>query len=201
MKKETPTTALHLAFASARDEKQQERDTVLKRCAVSLAECCAHFDAQYWAYPGDDATNNGNFDNPEIIIELFDRLKDDVQGAYKIRELLSLMSTDDAERITYGVEMACAVGLAAIDLESDGMDITKATGTVTHSSENCADCERVLSLLILSHIVDPITMPVSTLSHICHTEDETVWREYRDILLYGLDSIWEKFTAEQGVNQ
>ena len=188
--KELTTSNLHLQFASVRDDQQREKELIINRCSASLYWCNEYFEASTWALPTEQQIREGKFDDPDSVVSAVEELTNDASYIFAIREVFETLQTDDMERLTYGVEIASALGIAVSDMveeSDDEISMYDAYDMIDKQAKACSDCERTLSYLILSYITEVVTMPMSACAAIAHSENELASSEYKDKLMAGLD--------------
>lgn len=188
--KELTTSNLHLQFASVRDDVQKQRDLIVNRCSASFYWCNEYFEASTWLLPTEQQVRQGKFDDPDSIVASLQLLTNGASDIFAIREVFEKLQTEDMERLTYGVEIGCAISIAVADMveESDEeISMEDAYDIIDNQAKSCDDCERTLSYLILSYITEVVTMPMSACAAIAHSENEFATSEYKDKLMAGLD--------------
>lgn len=201
---ENETLPLHLAFAQVREEKKEERETVIRRCAASIFWCNQYFDAFEWAVPefkeSDLDEYLSHFDDPQMALSVTAQLRETDKGVTEIQETLGVLTVDDMEKIAYAIELQCGISLAASEMITDDSPeaYERDFRFMQRQTRECAGCERAISYLILSHIVHQVTLPASVLTHIAHAEDPSVRSDFKDTLVTGLDYAYQR-ALEMGV--
>lgn len=200
----TTETPLHIQFSQVAEQLKQDEADIYNRCAASLFWLDQYLDVSEWAYPEWSEENPvpDHFDSPEGLAAACAALRASNLTVSQIRKILTTLTTEDAERVSYAVEMDAGVCLAAEQhfAQHEDSDIGEVIDELREQADECPDCELVMHWLALSHITHYETMSSGLIGELAHNLSPEAKADVRRHLVVGLDGAYERALKAEGVD-